>query len=71
MHIEVGTYTHRANSFHCYERDFAMLDGYVKRITEEDVKDISYSYNDDWKDLMEESIEDIIDSVNKLKEKDK
>ena len=30
--LEVGTYTHRANSFHCYASDFAMLDGYVNRI---------------------------------------
>jgi thymidylate synthase len=27
--VEVGTYTHRANSFHCYEKDFALLDSYV------------------------------------------
>ncbi len=30
--VEVGTYTHRANSFHCYERDFGLLDGYCERI---------------------------------------
>lgn len=30
--VPVGSYTHRANSFHCYEKDFDLLDGYVKRI---------------------------------------
>lgn len=42
--IEVGTYTHRANSYHCYERDFNMLDGYCKRIYDEDPDDLTYSY---------------------------
>lgn len=32
--VEMGTYTHRANSFHCYERDFELLDGYCSRIRE-------------------------------------
>ena len=31
--IKVGTYTHRANSFHCYQKDFELLNGYVKRIS--------------------------------------
>ena len=40
--VAVGTYTHRANSFHCYERDYAMLDGYVRRI--ESGGDVTYDY---------------------------
>ena len=28
--VEMGSYTHRANSFHCYEKDFDMLEGYVR-----------------------------------------
>ena len=30
--VRVGTYTHRANSFHCYEKDYALLKGYINRI---------------------------------------
>ena len=30
--VEMGVYTHRANSFHCYEKDFDPLEGYCKRI---------------------------------------
>ena len=30
--VRVGTYTHRANSFHCYEKDYDLLKGYVNRI---------------------------------------
>lgn len=32
--IPVGTYTHRANSFHAYESDWKMLEGARKRIAE-------------------------------------
>lgn len=63
--IEVGTYTHRANSFHCYERDFAMLDGYCNRI--EDGSDVTYSYYDDWIDQMEDAKEEIAQKVEVLK----
>ena len=30
--VPVGTYTHRANSFHCYEPDWSMLESACKRI---------------------------------------
>lgn len=65
--IEVGTYTHRANSFHCYERDFEMLDGYVNRILTGNA--ITYSYQDDWKELMEEARPEIAKKVEILKNK--
>ena len=67
LNVEVGTYTHRANSYHCYERDFEMLDGYVKRIEESDLEDLTYSYEDDWKDLMEEYQDEIAAKVANLK----
>ena len=65
--IEVGTYTHRANSYHCYERDFGMLDGYCKRIYNEDPDDLSYSYWDDWKFLMNDAKSEIANKVENLK----
>ena len=65
--VEVGTYTHRANSYHCYERDFGMLDGYCKRIHNEDPDDLSYSYWDDWKFLMDDAKPEIANKVENLK----
>ena len=52
--VRVGSYTHRANSFHCYERDLAMLAGYVDRMDKAaDEEDVTYSYEDEWAPLME------------------
>ena len=66
--VEVGTYTHRANSFHCYERDFELLDGYCKRIMEtEDEDDITFSYKEDWLYQMEEAAPAIALKVKSLK----
>lgn len=69
--VEMGSYTHRANSFHCYERDFDLLTGYCKRIEEslssKDESAITYEYEDGWKDIMEEYIPEILDNVEKLK----
>lgn len=49
--IQMGTYTHRANSFHCYERDFDLLDGYIERIRSGE--NLVYDYTDEWDELME------------------
>ena len=64
--VEVGTYTHRANSYHCYERDFGSLDGYVKRITETPESCIT-EYDGDWKDMMDEEIPGIEQMVVELR----
>ena len=64
--IEIGTYTHRANSFHCYEKDYNMLEGYCKRIIEEELDDLTYDYTDEWEDLMEEYKPEIADMVKTL-----
>ena len=66
--IETGTYTHRANSFHCYERDYAMFDGYVRRI--ESGNEVTYNYVGDWDDLMAEARPEIAALVKQLKEKE-
>ena len=63
--IEVGTYTHRANSFHCYEKDFALLDGYVERILKGEA--LTYDYVGEWDELMEEAKADIAEKVERLK----
>lgn len=61
---EVGTYTHRANSFHCYEQDYSMLEGYVNRM---DGEDVTYDYVGDWDELMEEAKPEIAAMVEELK----
>lgn len=75
--VSVGEYIHRANSYHCYERDFLMLDGYCSRIlgsiektrgvfdTEDD--SLTYSYYDDWKEQMDEAKPSIVAKVEQLK----
>lgn len=68
LEIEVGTYTHRANSFHCYERDFGLLSGYVKRMENSD--DTTYCYKGEWEDLMEAEKPSIAAMVKELKERD-
>lgn len=62
--VKVGTYTHRANSFHCYEKDFEMLAGYVERIRKGDA---TYCYKGEWDELMEEVRPEIERMVEELK----
>lgn len=70
--VPVGTYSHRANSFHCYEKDWPLLNGYVSRIeyswdyNEDDC--VTYDYEGDWKEDMEDAIPTIMEKVKKLKE---
>ena len=69
---EMGAYTHRANSFHCYARDFAMLDGYCARIRRGDVEDcesdeLTFSYAEDWAEQMLDAQADIAEKVAALK----
>lgn len=67
--VVVGTYTHRANSFHCYERDFALLDGYVDRIHDLlhcDTEDLCFDYVDGWDEMMAAERDSIFSEVWKL-----
>ena len=69
--VEVGAYVHRANSFHAYEKDWDLLKGYVRRIRDDmfnlsDVE-VTYRYDTDWKELMEDEREDILTQVEVLK----
>ncbi len=66
--VKMGTYTHRANSFHCYEKDFGMLAGYVRRL---EGGDVTYDYEGGWDELMEAAREDIAASVEELKNRGK
>lgn len=66
--VEVGSYVHRANSFHCYEKDFPMLKGYYQRIeTAGHEWDLTYDYEGDWDEQMEEAKNAIAMKVEELK----
>ena len=64
--IPVGTYTHRANSYHCYKRDFAIMEQYNKGIRDEWIEDITYDYENYYKELMEESIPEILETIKNI-----
>lgn len=74
LSVEVGSYVHRASSFHCYEKDFCMLDGYCKRIhdaiNKNDIYSISADYHNDddggWYDMMEECKPEIQAMIDEL-----
>ena len=61
--VEVGTYTHRSNSMHCYEKDFDLIAGYIKGINERPVENLTYNYEEDFKEMMEEEIPSIMKMV--------
>ncbi len=66
--VAVGSYTHRANSYHCYEKDFGLLSGYVRRLdAAEDEEDVTYCYADEWDELMAAARPEIAAMVEELK----
>ena len=65
--VAVGTYTHRSNSMHCYEKDFAMLSNFVKAVNEKALEDLSYNYRGDWDELMEGEIPGILELAEELR----
>lgn len=68
LNVEVGTYTHRANSFHVYENCWDALDGAYKRIKlDASNRSTTYYYEDDWKEEMKNSIPDIMKKVKELR----
>ena len=70
--VPVGTYTHRASSFHCYEKDFGLLEGYVKRIrqalADDDPDDVTFEYEGDWDELMEAEIPGILSDAKRMRQ---
>ncbi len=64
---EIGSYTHRANSFHCYAKDFPLLEGYTNRIRLDPLEMITYNYIGEWDELMEDSKPAIASKVEELK----
>lgn len=66
--VEVGTYTHRSNSMHCYEKDFKLLDSFVAGIRTKREDELTHSYEDFYMGLMEEEIPSIFRQVEKLRD---
>ena len=66
LSVPVGSYTHRANSFHVYERDYAMFDGYIKRIKSEFSP--AYCYKGDWDEQMLDAQAEIAETVRVLRD---
>ncbi|MBR5381461.1 MAG: hypothetical protein IK136_02455 [Oscillospiraceae bacterium] len=68
--VGMGPYTHRANSYHCYEKDFSMLDGYVARLdAAKDESDVTFCYEGEWEYLMEMAQPEIAAAVEELKKR--
>ena len=63
--VGVGSYTHRANSFHCYAADYGLLAGYIHRYISGE--ETTYSYVGEWDELMEEAKPEIAKMVAELK----
>jgi thymidylate synthase len=68
LKVGVGTYTHRSNSMHVYEKDFESLENFAKKIWNAlNDNRFTYSYKDEWKELMEGEIPTIMEKVKGLK----
>ncbi|GHU64718.1 hypothetical protein AGMMS49983_11040 [Clostridia bacterium] len=66
--VGVGSYSHRSNSMHAYEKNFAMLDGFVKKINSEPTDELVYDYEGFFKDMMAEYDEEIAAMVRTKRE---
>ena len=66
--VPVGSYTHRANSYHCYEKDYKLLAQYVRGIREKPITELTYRYEGDFKELMDEALPEIFAMVKTLKD---
>ena len=67
--VEVGSYTHRANSYHIYSKDFPMLEKWVDTIRNQSTDNLVFDYADMYRDLMEAEIPSIMEMVKAQKKK--
>ena len=66
--VPVGSYSHRSNSMHAYEKNFGLIEGYVRKINNEPEEDLLYDYEGFFKDMMDEYDEEIADMVKVKRE---
>lgn len=69
LNMEVGSYTHVANSFHAYEKCFEKLSKYSDKIISSDLKELTYSYESFYRPVMEAEIPSIMEMVKEQKKK--
>ena len=67
LEVPVGTYSHKANSYHCYEKDFLTLERYQDAIMNKHHKELVYNYEGDWKELMMDSVPNILKNIETMK----
>jgi len=65
--LDVGTYMHRSNSMHCYEKDFGLLESFVEGIKTRTLEELTYEYEGYYEMLMEEEIPAIMRKVENMK----
>lgn len=68
LELPVGTYVHRSNSMHCYEKDFRMLERFAEGIRTKQLEDLTYPYHGFYQALMEEEVPAIMKKVDLLRE---
>ena len=65
--VGVGSYSHRSNSMHAYEKNFAMLEGFVQKIKTCPEDELVYDYEGFFKDMMTEYDAEIEEMVKSKK----
>ena len=61
--VPVGAYSHRSNSMHVYEKNFGLIEGYVRKIDTAPEDNLYYDYEGFFKDMMAEYDSEIADMV--------
>jgi len=66
--VPIGSYSHRSNSMHAYEKNFDLIEGYVQRIKTGAGEGLFYDYEGFFKDMMEEYDPEIMAMVAQKRE---
>jgi len=66
--VPVGTYSHRSNSMHVYEKNYPMFESFVKKVREEAPEDLVYEYKGFFDGMMAEYDAEILAMVAAKKE---
>lgn len=66
---DIGSYTHIANSFHAYERDWELLKSYYNRIC--GCGELTYNFAGEWYNMMADERDNIIEEVERMKRENK
>lgn len=67
LNVPVGGMVYTANSFHCYQRDWQMLKGYVRAISSGNPP--TFDYTGDWEELMAQEHDRIIKDMEPQKQR--